>query len=194
MSLDGPTVAVVDELLSVQIVLINNQPIEIEAEVIVPNSSQYSIVQLDKHQNYRPARVRSTLHHRVHLAAFSSRKVPIPIVALEAGPVRVPAIGKCLAAQLERVIEIEVQHSGLSVQMYTNHLIDLREQAELTNYFYLNAAKNSKNAKATICFIGDVVGAPQLSKNSDSPIDYTNLGKAPSPGHPQPNPKRKHQD
>lgn len=182
MSLEAPSVAVVDELVSVEIVLINNQKNEVEAEVIMPSSGQFAIVRLDKHQNYRATRVRSTLQHRVNLAAFSSRKVPIPIVASEAGLVRVLVIGRCLAAQkiraqIERTIEIDVQASGVPIVMYTNHLIDLRQQAELTNYFNLNGAKNFKNAKATICFIGDVVGVPQLTNNSNKPIDYASLGK-----------------
>ena len=177
MKLEAPSVAVVDELVSVQIVLINNQPDEIEAEVIMPSSNQYSVIQLDKHHNYRATRRRSTLQHRVHLVAFSARKVPVPIVALESGLVQVLVIGECRAAQLSRTIEIEVQPSGVPVELYTNHLIDLRDQTELTSYFHLETPKNSANAKATVCFIGDVVGIPQLSENSlDNRIDYTHLG------------------
>ena len=177
MSLDGPSVAVVDELLTIQIVLINNQPNELEAEVIMPSSAHYSLVHLDKHHNYRATRVRSTLRHQVYLAAKSSRRVPIPIVAFEAGRVQVLVIGRCLAAQVDRTIIIEVESSGVPVEMYTNQLIDLRQETELTGYFYLNATRNSMNAKATICFLGDVVGAPQISENSDNPIDFTSLGK-----------------
>lgn len=169
--------AVVDELVSIQVVLINNQPDELEAEVIMPSTNQYSVIQLDKHYNYRATRMRSTLKHLVHLAAFSSRKVPVPIVASESGLVQVLVIAQCPAAQISRTFEIEVQLSGVPVEMYTNHLIDLRQQTELTSYFHLNTAKNSPNAKATVCFIGDVVGAPQLGENSDNLIDYTNLGK-----------------
>lgn len=187
MTIECPKIIVIGEQCSINVFLTNNRKEAVESEVILLNSDQYDIIQIDKHQNSK--RTKKTLNHLIFLSPFSSRKVPIPIVSKKIGFIKVKVTAKSQTIQIAKTVEIQVESDGVPVELFTNSLIDLRRKSELVKHFYLNITENQEekdyqlsstylegSQKTELCFTGDVVGVIDLDKDLKNLIDYSNLG------------------
>ncbi|XP_054157976.1 CD109 antigen-like, partial [Oppia nitens] len=189
ITVEAPEVVVLGEQLGVRVAAFNYQPFEVRAEIILEDSDDYRFVEvgpMGRVSSYSP-KISGGIHqHLIYIKPQSSFLVPVPVVPIKSGKIKIVITGRTQVAKDTKEIDVEVLADGAKVSLHTSLLLDLRAQSYIINFLDMNVTEDPiipyqdnyrryvfGSPKAWVTIIGDVVGVPA---KLNPPIDFTDLG------------------
>lgn len=127
------------ESLGVLCTLLNRQPSELEATVILRSSPDYAFIHVESFgyvTSYAPRTSQGQdVHHTVYLRGATEREVRVPVaITAQRGDVIVVVELSSQITRLVRVMTVSVIPEGALVQRHTSALLDLKNRANVFQF------------------------------------------------------------